>query len=544
MVGGATESRETIVRRRRLAWLLLVAAVIYAVPLGWGTGVERDWAYDEPTPPEILPRAFENGASWPLRYPPLQRHVLRALLAAALPAAEWAAAASGAELYDVLQRVGRAATVPFALATLGLVYALGRRLGGDRAGWLSALCWLGVAPQAFYAKTMNLDAPYVAWFALSLWFFLDFRRHGRRRDLVGYALAGAAAILTKDQAYGLYVLPTLAVVYWLFAERRARGESVRLALQGTLSDARLWSAAAALALAFAVVYRVWNGLDELVAHVREMTGYRAMGRFQSVDNDPAGHVALAGKSVGNLVFCMGWAGAALAAAALVREAMRWRSRERTPSDRRAVELLLFPLSYYLFFLSVIRYAYDRFFLPVALVLALLVGRLLAAALTRARARGERARRLAAAGVALTLGFGVARSVAVDYLMLVDQRYEVERATAGEAWVVGLAGSKSQLPAVDDKAPLFRYRRRPCERLQGVDFVVLQPFFVDGGFMGERLREGLESGRYGFRRVELPTRDAPRWLIDTRGAVTNLAYLNLETRLFRRDVSLPCRDQPD
>jgi len=539
-MGGGTAAGRDVSRRRRLALLLLVAAAIYAVPLGWGSGPSRDWAYDEPTPPEILPQAFEQGSSWPLRYPPLHRHLLRGLFAATLPVADWAAAAVGSDRFTVLQWIGRASTLPFALATLGLVFALGRRLGGERAGWLAALGWLGVAPQAFYAKTMNLDAPYVAWFALSLWFFLDFRRHGRRRDLVGYALAGAAAILTKDQAYGLYLLPTLAIVGWIFAEHRARREPVGRALRATLLDARLGSAAAALALAFAVVYRVWNGFDGLVHHVTEMTGERAMGRFRLVENDPAGHLELAWRSVHNLAFCLGWIGAALAAAALVREAARLRARGRTPADRRTLELLLFPLSYYLGFISVIRYSYDRFFLPVALVLVLLVGRLLAAVLDRARGRGERARRLAAAGVALALGYGVARSVTVDYLMLVDRRYDVERATPRSAWVVGLAGSESQLPAVDDKAPLFRYRRRTCERLQGVDFIVLQPFFVGGGFMGDLLREGLESGRLGFRRVELPTRAAPRWLIDPGRALTNLGYVDLDTWLYRRDPALACR----
>lgn len=539
---GAVLEAGAPVRRRRLVLLFLAASLLYAVPLWWGLGPGREWAFDEPRPAEIVPGAFERGGAWPLRYPPLHRHLLRPLFLVALPAATSVSDAFGVELATVLQALGRAATVPFALATLGLAFVLARRLGGERAGWLAALFWLGVAPQAFYAKTMNLDAPYLAWFALSLLFFVEFRRHGRGRDLVGYALAGGAAILTKDQSYGLYVLPTLAVVYWLFAERRARGESPARAVQGALSDARLWSAALALALAFAVVYRVWNGLEELVVHVREISGWRAMGRFRSVENSVAGHLLLAVKSGRNLVFCLGWAGTALAVAALVREAVRARSPRRGPLDRRAVELLLFPLSYYLCFISVIRYTYDRFFLPMAFVLALLVGRLLAAAL--ARPRRSPMRRLVVLAVALALGYGVARGAAVDYLMLVDQRYEVERIAGGAARTVGLVGSASQLPRVDDRAPLWRYRRDACRKLAGVDYVVLQPFFVGGGFIGDRLREGLTSGRYGFRRVELPERSVPRWLLGPRKVATNLSYLNLETWLFRRDPALPCSELPN
>lgn len=527
-------------RTKWLAGLFLAAALLYAVPLWWGLDVGRHWVYDEPRASSVLPKAVDSDATWPLRYPPLHRWLLAGLYAVVLPAARWTSAAWDVPLPVVLQVVGRAATVSMALATLALVFALARRLGGERAGWLAALFWLGVAPQAYYAKTMNLDAPYLAWYALSLLFYVDFRRHGRGRDLVGFALAGAASILTKDQAYGLYVLPTGVILYGIFAERRARGLSRARALAGTLVDARLWSAAAAFGLAFAAVYRVWSGLDRFLAHVREISGWRAMERYREFENTLAGHFDLARMSGANLAFCLGWAGLALAGLALALEGRRIAGRDRTADDRRAAELLLFPLSYYLVFISVVRYSYDRFFLPVALVLALLVGRSLAALLPKIRRTRDRT--LATLAVVAALGYGVARSAAIDVSMLVDQRQRIERILDGGGRSVGLAGLGRQLPRVDDRAPVFRFKRQTCEQLTGVDYVVLQPAHLGEG-LGERLRRGFESGDYGFRRVEVPRLDVPRWLVDVEAASTNLAWINLETWLYRRDPARPCRDRP-
>jgi hypothetical protein len=534
-VGGADR------RTRRTTWLVLAAALLYVVPLWWGLERGRYWVYDEPSSRAVLPQALDSKATWPLRYPPLHRWVLAAVYAPALPAARWASGAFELPLPVVLQVVGRAVSVAFALATLGLVLALGRRLAGERAGWLAALFWLGVAPQAYYAKTMNLEAPYLAWFALSLLFFLDFRRHGRGHDLAGYALASAAAILTKDQAYGLYLLPTLVLVYGLVAERRAAGSPWARALTGALRDTRLWVAAAAFALAFAIVYRVWNGFGESLVHAREISGWRAMERFREVDGTLAGHLELARASWINLAFCLGSAGMVLAALALAVEGSRVFDRRRADDGRRAAELLLFPLSYYLGFVSVVRYSYDRFFLPVALVLAPLVGCALSTLLAKPTAR--RGRTAAALAVGAALGFGIARSLAVDALMLFDQRVRVERILEGGGRSVGLSGLVRQLPRVDDRAPVYRFKHHACERLVGVDHVVLQPGQLDTG-LGAQLRDGFARGDFGFRRVDVPRFEVPRWLVDFESAATNLAWINMETWLFRRDPALPCRDRPD
>lgn len=519
----------------RLPILLLLAALLYAIPLWWGLGTDRQWAFDEPRPSQIVPEALGSTIPWLMRYPPLHRHLLRGLFHLALPLARTASAARGMDLAAVLQALGRAATIPFALATLFLVYAITRRLAGPRPALLSALIWLGVAPQAYYAKTMNLDAPYLAWFALSVYFFVEFRLRHRLRDLAGFALAGGCSILTKDQAYGLYVLPALAIVFWVYEEARFRGEGIPRAIQSTLLDSRLWVAALALAVQVALVYRVWNGFGELVSHVRDLTGWHAMGRYQEFPNSVSGHLGLARWSLQNLGFCLGWVGFAVCLIAIGNEVRR--RRHGNASAARFLELLLFPLSYYLTFVSVIRYSYDRFFLPVAFVLALLAGRLLADLLDAPRRAAMKG--LAALGVTLALSYGFARSVIVDLSMLRDDRYEIEQILAEGGPSFGLGRRSEMMPRVSATVPLARFRQHPCELLGEARFVVFQPMYSTGP-VGSALRDRLESGAYGFRRIPIRRFEPPRWIYDADADSTNLATINLPTWLYRRDPALPCR----
>jgi 4-amino-4-deoxy-L-arabinose transferase-like glycosyltransferase len=78
-------------------------------------------------------------------------------------------------------------------------------------------------PFPYYAKTANLDVPYLFWFALSVLFFLRALRRGRAADFGFFALAAAAAVATKDQAFALYVLTVPFLVWEIIRRRRTEG---------------------------------------------------------------------------------------------------------------------------------------------------------------------------------------------------------------------------------------------------------------------------------------------------------------------------------
>jgi hypothetical protein len=119
----------------------------------------------------------------------------------------------------------------------------------------------------------------------------------------------------------------------------------------------------------------------------------------------------------------GWPLATIVAIALLRGLV---GRTTTPSLRW---LLVPALSYYLAFVGVILFFFDRYLLPITIVLSLYAGYWL----ERFIAPGVRARRARVTLVAGALAYTGLYAMSVDYAMTLDSRYEVTR------WLEGHAG---------------------------------------------------------------------------------------------------------
>ena len=119
-------------------------------------------------------------------------------------------------------------------------------------------------------------------------------------------------------------------------------------------------------------------------------------------------------------------------------------------------LLAPAVAYYLGFINVILYNYDRFVLPMCFILALFGGlafdRLLAAP---GPAEGSTRKRVRGAGLAIAVGafaYTLLYAATVDVLMIEDSRYDVERwmrAHVGRNDLVGVSGLHEYLPRIDD-----------------------------------------------------------------------------------------------
>src|SRR5262249_28702016 len=120
----------------------------------------------------------------------------------------------------------------------------------------------------------------------------------------------------------------------------------------------------------------------------------------------------------------------------------------TPPWRRLTVWLVAPaVAYYFGFIDVVLYNYDRFVLPICLILALFGGFMLDALL--AAPLGARVLRLAggAGGFLVTLLY----PGTVDVLMIGDSRYSVEKwiaARLGRGEVVAVSGLPDYLPRLD------------------------------------------------------------------------------------------------
>ena len=95
-----------------------------------------------------------------------------------------------------------------ALGIVWLAHRIALEQFGASAAALAAWLTLAILPLTYYAKTVNLDVPYVFWLTLSLLFFARlFNARPKPADFFLFTLFAVVAVCTKDQAYGFYVLP-------------------------------------------------------------------------------------------------------------------------------------------------------------------------------------------------------------------------------------------------------------------------------------------------------------------------------------------------
>lgn len=389
---------------RPAALLALLFLALHAYGLTWGLPSLTGWIPDELLPGDVV-HGLEAGfgGGWHERYPPLHYYVLGVLDSLLL----WREGVPArnplpAGVYGQMFLLGRVVSLLMGAGIAVLAFLCGSRLYGRWAGALAAVLFMGMPSLAFHTRLATLDVPYMFWWALSLLFALRALESGRQRDLLLFALAAALAVTTKDQAYGLYLLawPCLLLLW------RARRP---------LTRADVLLPVGLGALVFALVHRLPGNSAGFVAHVELMLGPASVP-FRMFPRSAAGELGLAIETVRQVATTLGWPAFVLGVAGLV-----WVGRRRGGSSGERF-LLASGASYYLTFLCVLLYSYDRFVLPLSLLLALFG----AGALAAFSRRGANARRLA---VLLAVGLSVlsvARVLATGRLLARDSRYAAER----------------------------------------------------------------------------------------------------------------------
>ncbi|HEX5530633.1 MAG TPA: glycosyltransferase family 39 protein, partial [Methylomirabilota bacterium] len=295
-------------RAAGLGAAVALCAALYAWPLDWGLPSEYGWAPDELTPAAVLEGAgqrFSNG--WHSKYPPFHHAVLASAYA------PWLRGAPDARRQHVLFRVGRIVSLLMAAGTVVLVYLCGRELFDHLPALFAALVAGLSAPFTYYAKLANLDVPYLFWFSAALLAYLRLLPGHRLRHYVALAACAAAAVATKDQAYGLFVLTAPFVVRALHRHRQATGAPP--SPWATLADRRLAAAALTAAGGLIVLDNIWMNPGGFAAHVGLIMG-SASRDFRMFDRSAGGLAALAAATVRALVFTLGAPAAAAAAAGL------------------------------------------------------------------------------------------------------------------------------------------------------------------------------------------------------------------------------------
>lgn len=474
-----------------LRWIVVGSAALNAIPIWWG--LPSIWPPDELTPGTVL-RAldahFANG--WFDRWPPLHYYVVTAafsplLLLNAFGRIDF----SSAVWLPVLILVERSVSVAAAAGTVIATAVVASRVFGRRAGvWAAAIFALAV-PFPYYAKTGNLDVPYVFWFAVSLVFYFRLLETPAVRTAVGFAAFATFAICTKDQAYALYPLMALSIAFRAWRLRRM---------------APLAAGAAAACVIFAACHNLlfnWNGFVE---HVRYIAG-PGSENYRVFPATFSGRLALARLTAVLIKDSWGWPITIACAAGLVLALAVKRCAA-------GFALIAPAVSYYVGFVNVILYNYDRFVLPITLVLSIFGG----FAIDRLLSSGLRVRWARITAVAMVFAYTILYAATIDALMLRDSRYVVARWVAGHVQPgeeVAVSGPREILPTftmqVADVATLEQLDRvRPAYYVLSADYGRAVPL---DNYWGQVIA-ALQNGSAGYTLVARVRCPSPwPWLPD-------------------------------
>jgi hypothetical protein len=525
--------------RRHLGLLMAYAFVLFACGLWWGLPLGAaaaappnssfTWTGDELHPSTwgqaTNPRALN---AWHTRYPPMHFALLQA--------GSWPLRAAVKHGLIHLDRPGlllalilysRLVSLAMAMATLWMFYRLAREVLDEIGSLWSVFVLASVMPYVYYAKMANLEAPYLMWFTLSLWMFVRILSRHQLRDYLLFGAAAAAAVCTKDQAYGLYGLAPIPIVYSLW--KREYGGKARDLWRAVL-DRRLLLTALVAGLGFVVFQDLIFNPHRFTVHLRLLRGPMSEN-YQDYAGTPLGQWQLFSNIAGLLTSALNPALLATCLVGLVWTFLRLREAEVWKSVRYLCSTSIFLVSYYVHLpgahpvlLRPLRAADDH----------------RARALRRGGARGagapvgSMADRAAGPGVRIA-AYSVLYAASVDFRLLADTRYEVER------WVAGHAREPGSVIAVGRHHHIARFRWVRWERALAGNGEFLsreQPEMVTVNLTDVRspaesaFIARLGDGSLGYR-LALQTRGKPLLDLVLENDNSSQRFINPEMAVFER-----------
>ena len=517
---------------RELRWILAGSLALSLPGIWWG--LPAPWVPIELTPTFVLDGLSQHfGHGWFDAYPPFHYYVLAAAISPMLTLQALAGVnIHGTAGHTILVLVFRLVSVAAGVGIVIAVCLSGAHAFGKRAGLFAAAIFAVTTPFLFYSKTANVDVPYLFWFALSLMFYLRLLDTLRLADFVLFAATATFAVCTKDQAYGLYLLAPFVVVEQLW--RTNRRQAVAQPLRRALLDRRLAAAAITAAALFAACHNMLFNLNGFLDHVRFIVG-PGSENYRQFEPTFAGHWELLRVTAYLIQVSMAWPMFVAGMAGLILAVAM-------PRHRRMAAWLLVPVvSYYLGFIDVILYNYDRFILPMCLVLAIFGG----FAVDSLLEWSGRWRLSAVSAVAAMFAYTIFYAGTVDVLMIGDSRYEAEAwmtANVGSSDLVGVTELPELLPGLDRVRSLNISTIAELEQSRPRYFVINADYArsamrsgVPGTHWAELL-DGLDKGALGYHVVTRFRRPAPwPWL---PGAHPDLVGARQEIQVFSvlRDIN--------
>ncbi len=151
--------------------------------------------------------------------------------------------------------IGRALSAVLGTASVGLVYAIGRHLGGERVGLLGAAFLAGAFLHVRDSHFLTVDIAATFHVLLAYCFALRYCAVGRRANLL---LAGLFAGLAVSTKYNMALLmPGLGLAVW-FGPQQLEGKSRQIVLLGAVATAAFILGSPYIVLDFPAFWRDFN----------------------------------------------------------------------------------------------------------------------------------------------------------------------------------------------------------------------------------------------------------------------------------------------
>lgn len=436
-----------------LVSILVLSLGINICGIWWGLPSYSGWAADELIPLEVLKgieKGFSNG--WYYKYPPFHFYLLTLLYSPLLVLQHFHLVnLESLPTYTILFYIGRFLSIILGTFLLLIIYLCGLELYDKKSSLFAVLIAALSVPFIYYAKTINLEVPYLVWVMLSFLFYLRLLKYQNLKNYLWFSLTASIAVCTKDQAYAFYVLTTIFIIIQHY--RHLRQQNPNATFLEAITDEKIMLSLAVGLGSFILVQNLIFNLGGFLKHVKLITagGGSIRPRYEK---SLWGQLQMLRQSLTHLRFSLGWPCYAIGLLGFVKVLFR------SPKKYLFLALLVPLVSYYLFYICLVWYNNVRYLMPIALVLALLGGKFIGDFLNPTD-KFFKAKSLV---VTLLLIYTLAYGFSVNLLMLNDSRYYVEEwmqknidknalifNTAGEKYAPRLEGyrwTKTENPTLD------------------------------------------------------------------------------------------------
>ncbi len=400
---------------RCLVLILFLSLILNTIGMTWGLPNYVDRAQDSVALMTLkgMPTAFSNG--WRSRYPPMHLLTLATcytpylgylMLSGQLQEPTRFFPYGLADPLTLLTHLIFMARLVSVLMGVGIVlgvFLAVRELYDRRAALCASLIVTLYYPLVFYAHNANTDVPYLFWATLSIYHFIKVLKYRQLKNYILYAVFGALAICTKDQAFALILLAPLPMLWTQFAEQRRETGQIWPSIVQALFDRRLLLAGLASVVTFILAQNLLFNFDGFVAHVTMLLG----PKWQSyATHTPTlfDRLQLLWETTSHLINGLTPPLFGICLVGTVYCAWRF--------PKYSLPVLLLPTGYYVLFINKILWTANRHTLPIGMILAFFGGKLLADLWQQTRWQG-----LTRAAVCGVLAYVALFPIQLDYLLL-------------------------------------------------------------------------------------------------------------------------------